>query len=53
MRDFILGGSKITAYGECSHEISLGLPKQIAPEMPFETLAGKKTMSLERCAKLC
>ena len=21
MRDFILGGSKITAYGDCSHEI--------------------------------
>ena len=21
VRDFILGGSKITAYGECSHEI--------------------------------
>ena len=25
MRDFILGGSKIIAYGECSHEIKRSL----------------------------
>ena len=31
--DFILGGSKITAYGDCSHEIKRGL------------LLGKKVMT--------
>ena len=33
VRDFILGGSKVTADGDCSHEIKRGL------------LLGKKVMS--------
>ena len=33
VRDFILGGSKITAYSECSHEIKICL------------LFGRKTMT--------
>ena len=29
VRDFILGGSKITAYGECSHEIKSSLEEKL------------------------
>ena len=31
VRDFILGGSKITAYGECSHEIKSSLEEKLWP----------------------
>ena len=29
VRDFILGGSKITAYGECSHELKSSLEEKL------------------------
>ena len=39
MRDFILGGSKITADGDCSHEIKRGL------------LLGRKTITANSVLK--
>ena len=49
MRDFILGGSKITADGDCSHEI-----KTLAPwKKSYGQPAAAASKSLQSCPTLC
>ena len=51
MRDFILGGSKITADSDCSHEIKRRLLKQF-PDGPLAKrclLLGRKVMTNLDC----
>ena len=52
MSDFILGGSKITAFGDCSHEIKrrLLLGKKVMTNLAVTATAAK---SLELCPTLC
>ena len=49
MRDFILGDSKITADGDCSHEI-----KTLAPwKKSYGQPAAAASKSLQSCPTLC
>ena len=52
VRDFILGGSKITADGDCSHEIKRHFsPWKKSNDKPAAAAAAAK--SLQSCLTLC
>ena len=49
VRDFILGGSKITADGDCSHEINTLTPWKRSYEQPREHIKKQRYHFANKC----